>query len=174
MRLSVLLETEVKTLAEELWKSDPVLFSLLKWSTGKRNARERISAYLNSKEYALFDVYSREESHPIEKNNAKQCIRVLKNIIRTENEKAAGFSAVKLLLSLSKEEYPKGIGGFICELIHLFKGTNANSGIFKEEKPGFMKFKGRKAALSRSQTLDEYCKKMKKSSKNTRAGLTLK
>ena len=60
-------------------------------------ARSAVFKYLNDLEAEYFNIHSEKslrELHILEKNNAKECIRVLKNFIRSENEDLTGFSAL--------------------------------------------------------------------------------
>ncbi len=154
-----MLKEDIKGLAAELWKADPMLLRILRRSKSREKARDALFEYINSVERSLYNVHARTEAqflHPIEKNNAKHCTRVLKNILRTEYEAAAGASALGCLLALSRKQYA-GIGkGFVCEMLALFSGMDGKSGIYARGQPKFMEMEGRKAALERSRFLDEY------------------
>ncbi|MDD4645130.1 MAG: hypothetical protein PHY99_04000, partial [Bacteroidales bacterium] len=86
-------------------------------------ARNEIFNYLTDLERHYFNTYSELDlkyKHICEKNNAKECIRVLKNIIRTENEKLTGFSALKILKKVAQgslEDTSALKPGFIMEVI---------------------------------------------------------
>jgi len=169
-----MLGLSVGALAQELWKADPKLRPMLQRCKGARQAREELFEYFNSIERAFNNVYSRREVrflHPIEKNNAKHCARVLKNIIRTEYELAAGTSALGCLLSLSRGEYEGISRGFACEMVALFSGLNGKSGMYARGQPKFMGMEGRAAALERSSFLDEYADMMEKGMARFKSGL---
>lgn len=94
-----------QSFAEEIWKADPKIKELLKKSKSLAEARENLFKYLNDLERHYFNIYSDKNYknvHIIEKSNAKECIRVFKNIIRTESEKLINFSALKKLYQLAK------------------------------------------------------------------------
>jgi lysine 2,3-aminomutase len=97
--------------------------------------------------------------HLIEKNTAKECIRVLKTIIRTENECYCKASAFKLLYHLEHEPrkyLPKVSPGFLLELLFLLKGANGQAGFPRYSPPKFLSLSDRDAALERCIELDRY------------------
>ncbi len=121
--------------------------------------REEVFEHLNNLERSLFNIYSErrlKETHIIERNNAKECIRVLKNIIRTENERITGFSALKLLheLALHKKGPAEVKKGFLLEFYFLFMGMNGRSKLNRSEVHIDENFKD--CAGSRSSILDSY------------------
>ena len=122
-------------LIEELWTADKNIRRLLVRSDNFPHIRDSFFEYLNRLERRYFNIYADKKYssiHIIERNNAKECIRVLKNIIRTENEKLTGFSALYKLhrIALNDREAVESVSeGFLLEFIHLFRGINGNSGI---------------------------------------------
>lgn len=161
-----LLVLDKNHLSKMLWKEDPKIMKILKKSKSLHDARDSVFEYLNGVERHYFNIYSDrhfKKLHIIEKNNAKECIRVMKNIIRSENEKLTGFSALKALLGIakgSKDAIDSVSEGFLSEFIFLFRGINGKM----ELKPGrhLVEKDGRGAALLRSRTLDEYSGMMNK------------
>ncbi len=133
-----LLNKSLKELIEMMWQEEPAIHTILAESENMREARNQFFAYLSDLERHYFNIYSDQsliDLHICERNNSKECIRVMKNIIRTENEKLTGFSALKILRklaigSLDKSLYPSP--GFIAEFIHLFRGINGRSGITED------------------------------------------
>ncbi|NIA03045.1 MAG: KamA family radical SAM protein [Nitrospirae bacterium] len=110
----------------------------------------------------------------IEKKNARDCIRVLRTIFRTQNEKQTQFSALKELYKIVKEKrVPKNISkGFLCEFIFLFRGLNVRSELYAEKvTPLYLKLSGNEAALERTIFLDEYASNMELYFKRYRTGL---
>lgn len=159
MRTKILLPK--KRLLEELWNVNPDIKKILREEESQKDGRDGLFRYLNRLERELFKVHSQKplkHLHPIEKNNAKECIRVFKNIIRRENERLAGFSAFNALWRLSKNSdvLPDVGEGFLCEMIYLFKGisgkTEHSSEIFKKRVPS----ESRKTTRLRSEVLDGY------------------
>jgi lysine 2,3-aminomutase len=146
-------------LVNELWKADQKIRIILKDSSSLPDAREKLFDYLNTMERHYFNIHSDKklkDYHIIEKTNAKECIKVFKNIIRTENEKLTGVSALKKLYELSvKADDIRYISeGFLAEFLFLFRGINAASGITDDEL--ILPADSKRASAIRSHKLDEY------------------
>ncbi len=174
-----LLQYDKKKLLETLWECDPHIFRILKSSNSMKDARSRILDYLNSIEKHLYNIYSDrhfKDINLLERNNSKECIRVFKNIIRSENERITGFSALNLLYRAARKKNSpyKLKEGFICEFIHLFKGINCDSGLYTEKDvPVFLKLNGLEAATERMKSLDQYSSKMEEYFKRYKTGLDI-
>lgn len=175
MAMQDLINASKEELVEILWSIDFHIKRIFKNSKNLHDARDLFFNYLNDLERHYFNVYSDKHfknMHILEKNNAKECIRVLKNIIRTENEHLTGFSALKLLFKLFKsKEYAmsKVSKGFLCEFIFLFKGINGKLGVLSEQYEAFNS-EGREAAIVRSEHLDKYSKSMNEHFKKYKTG----
>lgn len=136
--MATLLDKSIQELIGIMWKEEPAIHKILAGSENRREARNQFFDYLADLERHYFNIYSDQaliNLHICERNNSKECIRVLKNIIRTENEKLTGFSALKILRKLAignleKASYPSP--GFILEFIHLFRGINGRSAITED------------------------------------------
>ncbi|HOD42167.1 MAG TPA: KamA family radical SAM protein [Candidatus Wallbacteria bacterium] len=166
-----------KELIDYLWEENPDIKRLLKFSKISYEARNNFFAYLNFYERNYFNVQSEhynEDIPIVERNNAKECIRVLKNIIRTENDKISGQSAFELLFSLAcdkKEAAAVVSEGFLCEMIFLLKGVKAKSeGYLCYTSPEEYE-DGRKGAIKRSGMLDSYSRLMFDRFKNFKTGM---
>ena len=152
-----------KQLIARMWDEAPPIMSILTKAKSIQDARNSFFNYLNELERNFFNIYSPERiivRHIIERNNAKECIRVLKNILRTENEKLTDFSALKSLyyLAKSKNEILQTIHeGFICEFIFLFRGIYAKSNL---ESKYFKKFSSHQCNenLKRTEQLNSYAR----------------
>ncbi|MDD5508691.1 MAG: KamA family radical SAM protein [Bacteroidales bacterium] len=161
--MNELTSLQVSQLVDLLWNADPEIKKTLARSASVEEARERLFEYLNSLERHYFNICSQKRfkhAHIIEKANAKECIRVLKNIIRTENEEMTKFSALSHLWQLVRNDSSTShvSRGFIAEFIHLFRGINANSGITEDKF--ILPDDDRRASRLRSRKLDEYAVKM--------------
>lgn len=171
-----LLKCDNKKLLETLWNSDLQAFMILRSGKSLHDARNGLLKHLNSIEKHLYNIYSDrhfKDINLLEKNNAKECIRVFKNIIRSENEKITKFSALKLLYKAANNKIsPSKLShGFLIEFIFLLRGINCNSGIYaKKGAPAFLKMNGRKAALERTKSLDQYARTMEKSFRRYKTG----
>jgi len=117
-------------LIDRLFHEDENIGNIFNSASDLNELREKLFDYLNNLERNLFNIYSHkysDKTHILEKNNAKECIRIFKNIIRTENEELCNFSALGFLLSLyNKDE--KAIkeveNGFLLEFLFLIRGVN--------------------------------------------------
>lgn len=146
-----------------LRESDPEMMEILSLSNNITDAREKLFGYLNDLERHYFNIHSEERYknyHIIERTNAKECIRVLKNILRTENEEITGFSALKVLRDLSsvKKTVPEISDNFLTEFIFLLRGIQAQSGITEDSFK--LPSDSSKASQVRSGKLDEYADRM--------------
>ena len=161
-----LLEYDKSKLIEILWEYDPEIFKILKSSNKLQEARNRLFDHLNDLERHLFNIYSDKhfkDKNILERNNAKECIRVFKNVIRAENENITNYSALNSLYRAArKKAKSESLNvGFFLEFINLFKGINCESGMYAEkEVPLFISLNGHTAALERMKTLDEYSSNM--------------
>lgn len=164
-------------LMKVLWESNPHIYHILKGSEDLLVTRNKLSRYLSNVDAALFSVYSNrffKNMNILEKKNARECIGVLKTIIRTENEKQVRFSALKILSRMAKESrVNRNISkGFICEFIFLFRGISGRSGLYPaNEVPSFIVLKGKEAALERMKFLDGYAGRMEPFFEKYRTGL---
>lgn len=172
-----LMECDNVSLVDTLWKCDLDIFNIFISSNDRHDAREKLFDHLHDIEKHIFNIYSDmhfKDKNILERNNAKECIRVLKNILRTENENITNFSALKMLYKLAKEKIiPEDVNrGFILEFISLFKGINCNSGIYNEKDvPPFVKLTGLEASLERTRVLDNYSSNIKHHLRRYRTGL---
>ena len=134
--------------------------------------REKLFDYLNDLERSYFDIYSHkysDKTHIIEKNNAKECIRVFKNIIRTENEELSGFSTLSILFKIynKDEKSISEIGnGFLLEILFLIRGINGKFHLSDTKVLPSNEI----TAETRCKILDKYSQKMLNHFKNFRKG----
>ncbi len=149
-----------KELVAKLHEVAPEIRDLLAGSGDLTAARDRLFAYLNELERSYYNVFSDlpfHGLHIIERNNAKECIRVMKNIIRTENEQLAKFSALGHLHGIARGDDPEGdrvSEAFLAEFIQLYLGIYGRSVPVRETD--LLKEDGRDAAIIRSEKLDHY------------------
>lgn len=171
------LKMSKEELIDYLWEENPDVKRLLKFSKISYEARNNFFAYLNFYERNYFNVQSEhynEDIPIVERNNAKECIRVLKNIIRTENDKISGWSAFELLFSLACDEKKASAAvseGFLCEMIFLLKGVKAKSESYLCYTGPEEYEDGRGGAIKRSRTLDSYSRLMFDRFKSFKTGM---
>lgn len=148
-------------MVEGLWSADPELHRILKGTESLREARDRVFDHLNAIERHYFNIYSDKHykglSHA-EKSNAKQCIRVLKNFIRTENEHLTGVSCLRTLHALARGESggEDASAGFLCELTFLLRGLHGETGAAAGRKAAGADGGGESRGAVRSRELDSY------------------
>src|SRR5512143_3515967 len=105
VKIGELLESDIPKLTGILWDCDPDIHAILSSGDTLEDTRKKMFNYLNNVERHLYDIYSDKslkDMNLLEKNNSKECIRILKNIIRTENEMISNFSALQSLYSAAK------------------------------------------------------------------------
>ena len=166
-----------KELVDYLWEENSDIKRLLKFSKTSYKARSNFFAYLNIYEKSYFNIQSErydEDIHIFERNNAKECIRVFKNIIRTENDKISAQSAFELLFSLACDEENAILNvneGFLCEIIFLMKGIKAKSEKYLCYTRPAEYENGRRGAIKRSSALDAYSRLMLDRFKKLKTGM---
>ncbi|MBN1981890.1 MAG: KamA family radical SAM protein [Chitinivibrionales bacterium] len=129
-------------LLQELRASDRSMYEILVRNTTIEEDREAIDVYLQKKE-SLFGnsgaTNRTETAFIFQRANVLQCIRVFKNIIRQDNERMTGESALFILKNAVKNTFQEADAPtkpFLCEIIHLLLGINAKAPLFldREEK----------------------------------------
>lgn len=164
-------------LVEILWEAAPKTKKILKSSVQLEEARFILFNFLNRLERDLYNMRSDSyfgKLNVIEKRNVKECIRVLSNILRTENEHLTGSSALEKLFDLAREE-PGALDNvneaFLCEFIALFWGIAGKSGKHVMRQKIFAMPEGREAALIRSDQLNKYANLISKHMNKYKSGL---
>ena len=160
-------------LIDALFQEDEKIKDIFDSASNLRELREKLFNYLNSLERDYFNIYSHEDfykKHIIGKNSAKECIRVFKNIIRTENEELSGFSALDALYKIYNKDQKlieETGNGFLIEFLFLIRGINGKSRLEKTKDLSSDEI----TVELRGKILDEYSKGMldsyKKFSKGT-------
>ena len=149
-------------LVEQLWATEPRIRQIMRNSKHMEEARHLLFDYLNRLERDLFNMRSDTyfvNLNIVEKRNAKECIRVLSNTMRTENEYVTHFSPMQVLYDLAqgkKEALDQVSEAFLCEYLALFLGITGKGGKHLKRKEVFQMKDGREAAIARSTQLDDY------------------
>jgi lysine 2,3-aminomutase len=170
-----IIDASKNELVAYLWEIEPTIKRILKKSQNSREAREKIFEYLNRLDRLYTNIHAEDynkDLHVIEKHNAAECIKVLKNVIRTENEKKTHFSALHALQDLAKNKknaLHHVDAGFLCEFIHLFKGITGKSD--KTDDVFILPVDSAEASVMRSEKLDAYAKKMDEYLRRYKSGL---
>ena len=115
-------------LVERLWNADSRLFKMLRDSKHVEEARHLLFDYFNYLDRSMFNMKPDtffSKMNIIQKRNAKECIRVFANTIRTENEFLTKSSPLQLLCDLAQKK-PGALDrvshAFLCEYIAFFYG----------------------------------------------------
>jgi len=170
-----LVELTKHELLEKMWQAAPVVKQIMMNSGKPEAARDHFFFYLNDLERSYYNIYTDQpyfEMAQVEKTIAKECIRVLKNIIRTENETLTKGSAFKHLFKIANNR--KGAldaveAGFLAEFLFLFRGIHGDVKI--PERVEVLEANGRKAGEERSQHLDKYSGSLMRNYKRMKSGL---
>ncbi len=178
LSLERILKLERPALLDLLWQTDRRIQHLLLSSASISEARNGLFEYLNDLERHYFNIYSDKkfkDLHDVRKKHAKWCIRVFKNIIRTENEKLSGASALGSLIKLAARTPSRGepvSRGFICEMLFLFLGINGRFGFYRQEKPSPLELTAEeRPGLARSHFLDGYGGRVREAMARYESGL---
>jgi len=159
-------------LIDLLFCEDAKIKNIFSNASDLNELREKLFNYLNDLERNYFNIYSHkysDKTHIIERNNAKECIRVFKNIIRTENEELSGFSALNILFKVynkDKNSINEIGNGFLSEILFLIRGMNEKFHLLDTEVLPSNEI----TAKTRCKILDEYAQKMLNHFKNFRKG----
>ncbi|MCE5271033.1 KamA family radical SAM protein [bacterium] len=176
--LERILNLERPALLDLLWQTDRKIQHILLSRASISEARNGLFEYLNDLERHYFNIYSDKkfkDLHDVRKKHAKWCIRVFKNIIRTENEKLSGASALGSLIKLASRTVSRGepvSRGFILEMLFLFLGINGRFGFYRREKPSALELTAEeRPGLARSHLLDSYGKRVREAMARYESGL---
>jgi len=159
-------------LIDRLFHEDTNISNIFNNASDLNELREKLFDYLNDVERNLFNIYSHkysDKTHILERNNTKECIRILKNIIRTENEELSKFSALNILFKIHNKD-EKSINeveiGFLLEFLFLIRGMNG-----KFHLTGTPVLSSNQiTAEVRGEILDDYSKQMLNHFKNFKKG----
>ena len=143
-------------MALRTWENNPEVYHILKHSENVEVARRLTYTYLMSREMALAEMAL--PMHPLEAAVVKDAIRTMKNIISHRSERLAGFSTFSKLWGLANMDSSATRGlsrGFLEDVSRLLLAVRGESDLYRERlSPGFLQWKGRKAAEERSRQLD--------------------
>ncbi|MBN2288596.1 MAG: KamA family radical SAM protein [Candidatus Glassbacteria bacterium] len=163
-----ILELSKEELLKLLWKADRRIYRVLKDSTTIMDCRNNLFGYLNDLVRSYYNIYSEKkfkDLHPLEKVHAKRCVRILKNTIRTGNEKITGVNPLNILWKLARGKLDlldKATPGFLCEMIFLFLGINGKLAFYRQAKQTLSLFTvhDENPGLVRSHDLDQYSERI--------------
>ena len=166
-----------KDLVQKLWQAEPQIKKILMNSRHVEEARHVIFDYLNRLERDLYNMKSDTyfvNLNVVEKRNAKECIRVLSNTMRTENEYLTKSSPLELLYNIARDDrdaLEKVSEAFLTEYIALFRGITGKAGKHTRGEDLFHLSDGREAAIIRSAQLDKLSGLIRRFFRRYRTGL---
>jgi lysine 2,3-aminomutase len=165
----MLIKSEQK---DQLFSAMPEIFEILTDSDDIEEVRKRLFDFCKDLEWDYRE--GKKVLHKLDYATALEAIKVFTNIISPRNENIAGFSTLKFLMQITRENTEiaeEANRGFFEEIIHLFKAINGKANISKGwlspllEKEGivnvdFTRVQGRKAGEARSNYLDKLYEKV--------------
>jgi lysine 2,3-aminomutase len=144
---------------KKCWQAAPDVYLLLKESNSIELCRQKIMNYLNATEMAFRnDFYELSNAQFILFKNALQ---VLKNLFSKRYERIANTSPIEYLWRAARNGDSEVADDFIDEFEHLFRAIKGQTLVYPSHlmegsvSPDFEKYKGREAAVKRSDFLDE-------------------
>ncbi len=163
-----ILELGKEELLKLLWSADRRIHRILKNSLTLMDCRNNLFHYLNELVRSYYNIYSDKkfkDLHPLEKVHAKRCVRIIKNSIRTENEKLTGAAPLNILWKLAggKLHLLEAVTpGFLCEMIFLFLGIKGKLSFYRhaEQTLSLLKVLDESRGLARSYDLDRYSERI--------------
>jgi len=153
-------------LVQRLWRAAPRIESMLRNSKHAEEARYVVFDHLDRLRRDLYNMKSDTyyaDLNVVEKRNVRECIRVISNIFRTENEHLTDTSALALLYGLARNEegiLDKVSEGFVMEFLALFLGIRGKYGRHSRRDELLVVKEGHDAAVERSEQLDAYASMM--------------
>ncbi|MBW2544271.1 MAG: KamA family radical SAM protein [Deltaproteobacteria bacterium] len=172
-----LIDLSKEELLERIWKAEPKLKSILRDAKHVEEARYVFFDYLDRFRRDLYNMKSDTpfaDLNVVKKRNARECIRVLSNTMRTENEHLTQVSPLELLYDLArgeKEALEKTNEGFLLEYLALLEGIRGRYGKQSRYHELLEQKEGRVAAIERSSQLDDYGAMMKRYFRRYKTGL---
>jgi lysine 2,3-aminomutase len=116
-------------------------------------AREGLRRLLIRREKTFHDRDCQAEA--LERANAINCIRVMRNFLSPRNERVTGVSVIDHLFHLAHSDVGQvGHPAFLYDLANVLHGTKAESGIYRDEAPDFQSLECTVGATLRSDYLD--------------------
>jgi len=159
------------TRSDHLRKEDPELNEILSRPQDVEEVRAKLFDLLFRREQELLS--ERCAMDDLERANALQCIRVLKNIFSGRSERMTGHSAVATLLSIVRGGGAVEVErrAFFTDISNIAKGSLGRSDICPDEAPSFLAYGGREGARIRSDYLDRLGQRCEEKIGSYRTGL---
>jgi lysine 2,3-aminomutase len=143
---------------ERLIEEGGEFFRLAASSKNLEVVRERLFRRVTRFQFDVFD----EDHEPSIKSivRVRDCARALRSILRPQSDRLAGFSVAGALFDIAQGKDRRDLEpGFYAEMIHMLMGLQGRGpGMAPVDFTGTVSVSGRKAALIRTDQLDEVWK----------------
>jgi lysine 2,3-aminomutase len=155
---------EISKRWKKCWHVAPDVYLLLKESNSIDASRQKMMNYLNASEMSFRNDFY-ELSHA-EFVLFKHALQVLKNIFSKRYERIAGSSPIEYLWKAARNGDSEVNDDFIAEFEHLFRAIKGHTKVYPSHlmegsvSPDYEKYKGREAAIKRSNYLDELAQRV--------------
>jgi lysine 2,3-aminomutase len=146
------------------WNIAPDIYSLLKESKALGSARRKIMTYLEATEVNFRNDYF--EISNWDYIQLEDALVVLRNLFSKRSEMIAQTSPLKFLWEAARDGDSEVADDFIEEFEHLFRAMKGSARVYPSHmmegvvSPDFEKYRGREAAVKRSDFLDVLGDKM--------------
>jgi lysine 2,3-aminomutase len=160
------------THSSHLRKCDPEIYHELESDWDIETIRKRLFSILIDREVGLYSVSC--DLDDLERSNALNCIKILKNLISTRNERLSGHSILRTMLDIVRERpgtIEESSRAAYADFLYIALGSLGRSNIYREENLALPNFEGREGAIVRSDYLDELAKKCMNRISSYRSGL---
>ena len=172
-----LIDLSKKELLDRIWKAEPRLRKILRDAKHVEEARYILFDYLDRFRRDLHNMKASSpfaDLSPVEKRTAGECIRVLSNIMRTENEHLTQASPLHHFYDLARGTegaLDQVTEGFLMEYLALLKGLRGKYGKHSQYHGLPNQQEARHASIERSEQLDAYAVAMRRAFKRYKTGL---
>ncbi len=172
-----LIDLSKEELIQRIWKAEPRLRKILRDAKHVEEARYILFDYLDRFRRDLYNMKSATpfaDLSPVEKRTARECIRVLSNTMRTENEHLTQASPLHHLYDIARGEegaLSRVSEGFLVEYLALLKGLRGKYGKHSHYHELPEPQEARPASIERSEQLDAYAVAMRRAFKRYKTGL---
>lgn len=112
---------------EMFWLENPVFHQLVQQYSDLESIRKRVYNYLA--EFERKTLHNHSYTSVLDRNIARKCISVLKNVFSKRSEELTRFSALETMVKLAHHLDVEISQGFIKELRNLFLGMKGKTGL---------------------------------------------
>ncbi len=160
------------THSNHLRKFDIDLYQELDSSLSLEATRLNLFSLLSRREFFLLSDDCSLNS--LERSNALNCIKVLKNLCSERNERLSGHSTIEAMREIIRDdpgEIKDSSRAMYLDFFYIVLGSLGCSDIYREEAPPFLSYEDRAGAKVRSDYLDEMAERCMRKINSYRSGL---